>query len=821
MQARLEMSTPGDAAELEADRVAEQVMQKPAGTDHAGEAPAGGEEHTVRERVQTKITQAAGGNQTEAPPAVHHALAASGQPLAASARAFMESRFGQDFGQVRVHTGSLADEAAGSIQAEAYTVDHDIVFGRGRYEPDSPQGRLLLAHELTHVMQQRAGGQSAPHVARKSPPPPKPQKFSILGTDFKAVTNPTSNAVTISPTGKSANGWTFTAAAADTFTATRSPARHEYVHANGSSEALTHKTTVKAPANTAVTVDPVLAILSNPPQLSFEIKLVAGDNIRAARTKSETVFAASVEKIELAAPPTKLVPADGDVIQLGLGGGAYVWSTIQTGAAATPAQTPGTVTQPPTNTPSSTVPSSTPTQLPTPTPATNIPTTTSTTPTTTTPNTPASPATQATSTPPAAATTVQGFFDIGKLTIYKGRLGFTSLALSEAARVKAITDLQTVKDPARQITAEEAAAFKTVTLIEHDFAGIQNYDSAVLSFGFAQWTVPSDLPRMLNKVPADVFEKYLGRYGLKVGAPVRALDAAVAKYITSGRSDLGVRNKSEGALFLNNKDVVSSALLKAANDRVIVFDKQLQDLAAAKADLGSKDAKVVGAAKTKITNSLKMLKGLPGAKQDKDVSAMADALIKSATDARAAAKDLVDNAVSVEVLRSAEWVLRFEMLGRDPAAQNAQIKQARETFNHVLSLTVEGVPNSQLLRSKRARAALLSSYFNNPSGTTGFKNKLGVWVGMKGAVIEYRDKKVAAAKKAAADAAAKAGQQPPQPVAPTEADWKAFPWLTTDARWVHYTSAEIATFEAIAIVKMTMMTTDPKRRRDFIGTIPD
>ncbi|HKT00552.1 MAG TPA: DUF4157 domain-containing protein [Rugosimonospora sp.] len=80
-----------------------------------------------------------------------------GQPLDAGTRTDMEQRFGQDFGDVRVHTGGAAHESAKSLNAQAYTVGSDIVFQQDRFDPGSEQGRHTLAHELTHVVQQRNG----------------------------------------------------------------------------------------------------------------------------------------------------------------------------------------------------------------------------------------------------------------------------------------------------------------------------------------------------------------------------------------------------------------------------------------------------------------------------------------------------------------------------------------------------------------------------------------------------------------------------------------------------------------------------------------
>jgi hypothetical protein len=84
-------------------------------------------------------------------------LNAPGQPLDARTRAFMERRFGHDFGTVRVHAGAAAAASAANTQAEAYTVGRDIVFGAGFYAPESRAGRELIAHELTHVVQQSRG----------------------------------------------------------------------------------------------------------------------------------------------------------------------------------------------------------------------------------------------------------------------------------------------------------------------------------------------------------------------------------------------------------------------------------------------------------------------------------------------------------------------------------------------------------------------------------------------------------------------------------------------------------------------------------------
>lgn len=89
------------------------------------------------------------------PHIVHDVLNSPGQPLDANTRAYMEPRFGQDFSGVRVHTDSQAAASAQAVNALAYTVGRDVVFGEGNYAPEGHEGRQLLAHELTHVVQQQ------------------------------------------------------------------------------------------------------------------------------------------------------------------------------------------------------------------------------------------------------------------------------------------------------------------------------------------------------------------------------------------------------------------------------------------------------------------------------------------------------------------------------------------------------------------------------------------------------------------------------------------------------------------------------------------
>ncbi|MGH4023248.1 MAG: DUF4157 domain-containing protein [Pseudonocardiaceae bacterium] len=90
----------------------------------------------------------------EAPAAVHNVLRSGGRPLDPGARAFMEPRFGHRFDDVRIHTDAEAASSARDVHANAYTVGKHVVFAGGQYAPETVHGRTLLAHELTHVLQQ-------------------------------------------------------------------------------------------------------------------------------------------------------------------------------------------------------------------------------------------------------------------------------------------------------------------------------------------------------------------------------------------------------------------------------------------------------------------------------------------------------------------------------------------------------------------------------------------------------------------------------------------------------------------------------------------
>src|SRR5215213_1917953 len=141
------------------------VLQRCACGGSAGPSGECAECRQKRQGLQRKETGTA---PAVAPPIVHDVLRSPGRPLEPEARSLMEERFGHDFGSVRVHADSRAAESARQVNALAYTVGRNIVFAKHRYSPRSGEGRRLLAHELTHVVQQgAAAGPAAQDLARQ------------------------------------------------------------------------------------------------------------------------------------------------------------------------------------------------------------------------------------------------------------------------------------------------------------------------------------------------------------------------------------------------------------------------------------------------------------------------------------------------------------------------------------------------------------------------------------------------------------------------------------------------------------------------------
>jgi|GEM_PF-2472214 len=166
-QAKLAVSQPDDPAEQEADRMADQVMrmQVPHAPQQSVQQPIAGavqRKCAACEAEERQTPQQAKSIQpTEQ---VQRVVQSGGQPLDAETQAFMQPRFGFDFSQVRIHADAQASQSAQAVNAQAYTVGNHVVFRSGQYAPETDTGKRLLAHELTHVVQQSGQPQGIQRV---------------------------------------------------------------------------------------------------------------------------------------------------------------------------------------------------------------------------------------------------------------------------------------------------------------------------------------------------------------------------------------------------------------------------------------------------------------------------------------------------------------------------------------------------------------------------------------------------------------------------------------------------------------------------------
>jgi hypothetical protein len=160
LQTKLKIAEAGDRYEQEADRIADQVIAMPApGT--VAEAP----------RQIQRFSGPSPGQTDTAPASVEKTLSGPGNPLEPALQQDMEQRFGYDFSPVRIYSGTDAGQSAQDVNAHAYTVGNRIAFGAGRFAPATPEGRRLLAHELTHVVQQSGVSRSGEVLARQPSDP--------------------------------------------------------------------------------------------------------------------------------------------------------------------------------------------------------------------------------------------------------------------------------------------------------------------------------------------------------------------------------------------------------------------------------------------------------------------------------------------------------------------------------------------------------------------------------------------------------------------------------------------------------------------------
>ena len=154
---------PREAKETEGAEVDHSSVAKAVEHGRADTLGASGAMHLQRmagnAAMGSLVQRKASGEEQEAPASpVHDVIGkGGGSSLDAGVRTQMETSMGQDFSDVKVHTGSEAANASKSVQAQAFTVGNEIVFNEGKYNPSSAEGQRTIAHELTHVVQQREG----------------------------------------------------------------------------------------------------------------------------------------------------------------------------------------------------------------------------------------------------------------------------------------------------------------------------------------------------------------------------------------------------------------------------------------------------------------------------------------------------------------------------------------------------------------------------------------------------------------------------------------------------------------------------------------
>lgn len=180
VQAKLKLGTPDDAHEREADTMADRVMAMPEGkVQRKCAACAQGDDKKIeanKAEAAPMEEEAVQRKENGTSPKVGDAGSASlgahqggGRALPPGERAFFESRMSSDFGPVRIHADDHAAKLSDRLAARAFTAGSDVYFAKGEYRPGTAQGRHLLAHELTHVMQQKGQGnhQEADYIRRK------------------------------------------------------------------------------------------------------------------------------------------------------------------------------------------------------------------------------------------------------------------------------------------------------------------------------------------------------------------------------------------------------------------------------------------------------------------------------------------------------------------------------------------------------------------------------------------------------------------------------------------------------------------------------
>lgn len=177
-QPKLSINEPGDVYEQEADAVAERVMRTEDSNGSLFFKPA----LPALQRKEDATMRADAAGEVEN----YVSRLSGGQHLPDETRQFFEAKMGQDFSEVKIHTNTEAANSARSINAQAYTTGNQIVFGNGRYSTVTNEGKYLLAHELTHVVQQRhsqtggGGFQRTPDIQRNGEPEGETNSYRLI-----------------------------------------------------------------------------------------------------------------------------------------------------------------------------------------------------------------------------------------------------------------------------------------------------------------------------------------------------------------------------------------------------------------------------------------------------------------------------------------------------------------------------------------------------------------------------------------------------------------------------------------------------------------
>lgn len=180
VQRKLSIGSPNDPMEHEADAMADKVMRMPA-TNFIQRCSCEEEEKAQRKPLSSFIQRKSNEGGTVASENISNQVNASrgnGQSMDSSTHSFMQARFGADFSNVTIHTSNEAASLNQELNAKAFTVGNDIYFNEGQYQPNSDAGKHLLAHELTHTIQQGAGQSKTPGIQRE------PDK---KGSDYKII----------------------------------------------------------------------------------------------------------------------------------------------------------------------------------------------------------------------------------------------------------------------------------------------------------------------------------------------------------------------------------------------------------------------------------------------------------------------------------------------------------------------------------------------------------------------------------------------------------------------------------------------------------